>query len=96
MKRFGLEGPVAAAELRLDRLEWAVGVDRLLQQPSDFPAIQRDINLVVDIVVPWSNIVAAIYSVSHQATGLGHTGNDNILEECRLCLLYTSPSPRDS
>ena len=88
LKRFGLEGPVTAAELRLDRLDWAVGVDRVLQQPSDFPAIQRDINLVVDIAVPWSNIVAAIYSVSHQATGLGHTGNDNILEECRLVQVW--------
>ena len=77
LARLGLEGTVAAVELRLDRLEFAVTAERPLRRPSDFPAIQRDLNLVVADAVPWSGIVAAI----HAAAG-------DLLEECRLVQVW--------
>ena len=58
--RFALEQPVAAAELRLDLLEFAAGIERRPRRPSDFPAVQRDVNLVVDEAVPWGELAAAI------------------------------------
>lgn len=75
--RFGLASAVGAMELRLDRLEFAVGVERSLHKPSEFPAIQRDINLVVDATVPWGNIAEAIRS-----------GAGDLLEECRLLQIW--------
>jgi phenylalanyl-tRNA synthetase beta chain len=62
--RFGIEGQVSGAELRLDVLEFAVGVERRLRKPSDFPAIQRDLNLVIAAGVPWSDVAAAIQSAA--------------------------------
>ena len=73
----GLEGDVAAAELRLDRLEFAAQLERPLRRPSDFPALQRDLNLVVDAAVPWSDIEAAIRA---SAAGL--------VEECRVVQVW--------
>ena len=74
---FALQGPVAAAELRLDLLEFAVGRDPRLERPSDFPAVQRDINLVVADTVPWGDVAAAI----HAAAG-------RLLDECRLVQVW--------
>ena len=75
--RAGLEGPVVAGELRLDRLEFAAGRERPLARPSDFPAVQRDINLVVDEGVPWASLEAAI----HEAGG-------GLLDDCRLVQVW--------
>lgn len=75
--RFGLVGPTAIAELRLDRLEFAAAIERPLVKPSDFPAMQRDINLVVDEGVPWGDVEAAI-----RTTGGG------LLEDCRLVQVW--------
>jgi phenylalanyl-tRNA synthetase beta chain len=77
LSRAGLDGPVVAAELRLDRLEFTAGLDRRLERPSDFPAVQRDVNLVVDEVVPWAAIEAAI----HDAAGA-------LLDDCRLVQVW--------
>ncbi len=55
-----LTGPVAAAELRLDRLDGVIARERALERPSDFPAVERDVNLVVAESVPWSEVAAAI------------------------------------
>jgi phenylalanyl-tRNA synthetase beta chain len=60
--RFSLAGAVAAAELRLDALEFAVGIPTRLRRPSEFPAVERDLNLVVDEAVPWGEVAAAIQS----------------------------------
>jgi phenylalanyl-tRNA synthetase beta chain len=60
--RMALDGPVAAAEIRLDRLEFAAALGRELRRPSDFPAIGRDINLVVGAEVPWGDVAEAIAS----------------------------------
>jgi phenylalanyl-tRNA synthetase beta chain len=75
--RFGLDEAVAGVELRLDGLEFAVGVERPLLKPSDFPAIQRDLNLVVASETPWSAMAAAI----KDAAG-------GLLEECRLVQVW--------
>jgi len=74
---FGLEGPVAVAELRLDLLEFAARHDRRLERPSDFPAVQRDINLVVAESVPWGTVEEAI----HSAAG-------RLLDDCRLVQVW--------
>ena len=60
LKRFGLEGTAAAAELRLDAIEFAVDRPRRLVPQSDYPAVDRDLNLVVDRVVPWGDLERAI------------------------------------
>jgi phenylalanyl-tRNA synthetase beta chain len=60
LDRFSLPGPVAAAELRLDLLEAFIARDRALVRHGDFPAVARDINLVLDESVPWANVEAAI------------------------------------
>jgi phenylalanyl-tRNA synthetase beta chain len=73
LDRLSLGGPVAAVELRLDAAEFAVGHEHRLRRPSDFPAMQRDLNLVVDEQVAWGAVAAAI------AAGAGE-----ILEDCRL------------
>jgi phenylalanyl-tRNA synthetase beta chain len=60
--RFSLPGPVAAAELRLDLVEEFIARDRTLVRHGDFPAVARDINLVLDESVPWAQLEAAILS----------------------------------
>ena len=74
----GLKDPVAAAELRLDRLEFAVDREPSRCRPSDFPAIERDVNLIVDQAVPWGDIATAI-----------DDGGGALLEECRLVQVWT-------
>ena len=75
--RFGLAGPTAAAEIRLDQLEFAADIERPLVKPSDFPAMQRDINLVVDESVRWGDVDAAI-----------RTAAGSLLEDCRLVQVW--------
>jgi len=76
--RFGLKGDVVAAEFRLDRLEFAADVERPRRRPSDFPAIERDVNLVVDAAVPWGDVAAAI-----------RAGAGGLLDDCRLVQVWT-------
>ena len=74
----GLKGPVVAAELRLDSLEFAVGMEPARCRPSDFPAIERDVNLIVDQTVPWGDLATAI-----------DDGAGVLLEEYRLVQVWT-------
>ena len=74
----GLKGPVVAAELRLDCLEFAVDMEPSRCRPSDFPAIERDVNLIVDQAVPWGDIATAIGG-----------GAGVLLEDCRLVQVWT-------
>jgi len=76
-ERLGLPGPVSAAEVRLDRLTFAASIERPLVKPSDFPAVQRDVNLVVDEGVPWGEVEAAIRAAA-----------GNVLEGCRLMQVW--------
>jgi phenylalanyl-tRNA synthetase beta chain len=73
----GTTGPAAGGEVRLDRLDFAVGADRTLRRPSDYPAVERDINLVVAETVPWGEIATAI----HAAAG-------PVLEHCRVVQVW--------
>lgn len=74
---FSLPEPVAAAELRLDLLTFAIGCQRRLERPPEFPAVSRDINLVVAEGVPWGDLERAIRSA---AVGL--------LEDCRVAEIW--------
>jgi len=74
-------GAIVAAELRLDRLEFAVDAERSLCRPSDFPAVERDVNLIVDRSVSWGEVAAAIGGAS---AGL----LPGLLEECRLVQVW--------
>ncbi len=60
LDHFSLPGPVSAVELRLDLLEWAIARERPRVRHGDFPAVSRDINIVVDESVPWAKIEVAI------------------------------------
>ncbi|MFM7077804.1 MAG: phenylalanine--tRNA ligase subunit beta [Planctomycetaceae bacterium] len=62
LDRFGLEGPVAAAEVRLEALAFAAGRPRVLVATSEFPAVDRDVNLVVGTDVSWGDLEGAIRS----------------------------------
>ncbi|MEI6240976.1 MAG: phenylalanine--tRNA ligase subunit beta [Planctomycetia bacterium] len=73
----GIAATVTGAEIRLDRLEFAVNADRTLRRPSDYPAVERDVNLVVAETVPWADIAAAI----HAAAG-------PVLEQCRIVQVW--------
>jgi phenylalanyl-tRNA synthetase beta chain len=73
----GVPGPVSAAEIRLDRLAFAATFERPLVRPSDFPAVQRDVNLVVDETMPWGRVEEAI-----RAAAAG------TLERCRLVQVW--------
>ena len=77
LSRFGLKGPVVAAEIRLDRLAFAADVERTRRRPGDFPAIERDINLIVDGAVPWGDVAAAI-----------RTAAGELLDDCRLVQVW--------
>jgi phenylalanyl-tRNA synthetase beta chain len=77
LERFGLEPPVVVAEVRLDRLEFAADLERVPRRPSDYPAVQRDVNLVVDELVPWGDLEAAIRAAA-----------GDLLEECRLVQVW--------
>ena len=77
LAKAGLKGPLVAAEIRLDQLEFGVDLERPRRRPSDFPAIDRDVNLVVDAAVPWGDVAAAIRA------GAGH-----LLDDCRLVQVW--------
>jgi phenylalanyl-tRNA synthetase beta chain len=77
LKDHALLGPVAAVELRLDRLDFAIAAERRLVRPSDFPAVERDLNLVVDEQVPWAAIAVAIQAAAGP-----------LVEQCRLVQVW--------
>ena len=77
LSRFGLKGPVVAAEIRLDRLEFAAELERTRRRPGDFPAIERDINLIVDAAVPWGDVATAIRAAAGE-----------LLDDCRLVQVW--------
>ena len=79
-ERFSLPGPVAAAELRLDLLAESLGGPRRLVRPPEFPAVSRDINLVVDESVAWGDLERAI----REAAG-------DLLERCRVGQVWRDP-----
>ncbi len=62
MKQFELRGPTTVAELRLaPLLEHADLIPQYVPLPA-FPAVSRDLNLVVDEAVRWAQIAATVRS----------------------------------
>ena len=61
-QRYGLTGPTAVFELRLDDLAAAARLESSYEPISRYPAIQRDLAWVVSDAVPWSRIEAAAWS----------------------------------
>lgn len=59
---FGLTGQVSAFEARLDPLEAAIRDMPRIVRPSDYPPVERDLNLVVDESVPWATLAESIGS----------------------------------
>jgi len=60
LKKFELRGKTVVAELKISELiKAAVLVPRYVPTP-DYPAIERDINLVVDEKVRWNDIAATV------------------------------------
>jgi phenylalanyl-tRNA synthetase beta chain len=57
---WGLVGPVSAAELLLERFKQPSESGRSTARPSEFQAVERDLNLVMDEHVPWSSVAEAI------------------------------------
>jgi len=73
----GLAGPATGAEVRLDRLEFTAAASRMLRRPSDYPAVERDVNLVVAGDVPWADVAAAIEAAAGP-----------VLEQCRVVQVW--------
>jgi phenylalanyl-tRNA synthetase beta chain len=62
LKQFGLRSPTTIAELRLDLLGRHGDFVRRAAELSPFPAIEQDLNFIVDEVVRWSDLEAAVKS----------------------------------
>jgi phenylalanyl-tRNA synthetase beta chain len=56
----GLDVPVTAAELDLDRLLALFPPRGRVQVMPQFPAIERDLSLVVDESVPWARVAGVL------------------------------------
>jgi phenylalanyl-tRNA synthetase beta chain len=77
LRRHAIEGPLVLVELRLDRLTFAVERTVALERPSDFPAMERDINLVVAADVPWGRVQTTIRAAAGP-----------LLDACRLVQVW--------
>jgi phenylalanyl-tRNA synthetase beta chain len=60
LRRFDLRGRSTVAELKLAVLHQAANLVPQYQQPAPYPAMARDLNLVVDEPVPWAAVAAAV------------------------------------
>jgi phenylalanyl-tRNA synthetase beta chain len=80
LKRFGLRLPVAVAELRLEALESAAALIPQHVEQSPFPAIARDLNIVVDERVRWSDLAETVR----------HSGGQ-LLESIEFREIYRDP-----
>jgi phenylalanyl-tRNA synthetase beta chain len=64
LKRFELRGPSTVAEVRIALLERVANLAPQAVELSPFPAVERDINLVVAEHVRWSELAATIQSAA--------------------------------
>ena len=64
---YDLERPYAAAALRFDALEARAGAAKVYRPLPKFPAIRRDLSLVVDEGLSWGQIAGAVGSVHQPA-----------------------------
>ncbi len=83
-KLFELSGMVAVAELEYDPLVAAYPPQRQTHALPRFPAIERDLSVVVEEAVPWARLEAAVRSAGPQ-----------LLEETRFVTTYRGkPIPK--
>jgi phenylalanyl-tRNA synthetase beta chain len=66
-KQFDLRGPSTVAELHLDALRQAANLVPQYVPASAFPAIVRDLNMVVDESLRWNTLVATVREASGRA-----------------------------
>jgi phenylalanyl-tRNA synthetase beta chain len=64
VKAQGLRGTVTIAEVRIDALLAAANLIPRMHKNSDFPAISRDLNLIVDEVVRWADLESTVRAAS--------------------------------
>jgi phenylalanyl-tRNA synthetase beta chain len=64
LKRFELRGPSAVAEVRIALLERVANLAPQAVELSPFPAVERDINLVVAESVRWGELAVTIQSAA--------------------------------
>jgi phenylalanyl-tRNA synthetase beta chain len=62
LKQFGLRRPATVAEIDLGVLQQLADLVPQHQELSDYPAIQRDMNLIVDEAVRWADLQKTILS----------------------------------
>lgn len=61
---YGIERPVAAAAIRFDALLKRAGGKRVYSPLAKFPAVTRDLSVVVDEDVTWTKLASAIAGVA--------------------------------
>ncbi len=64
---YGLEKPCAAASIRFDMLSARAGAGRTYRPLPRFPAVRRDLSVVVDAATAWGQVAEAIASVAQPA-----------------------------
>ena len=60
LKRFSLRSPATVAELRFAVLEQIVDLKRQHRSQSPYPSVSRDLNLVVEEKIRWSQIAETV------------------------------------
>jgi phenylalanyl-tRNA synthetase beta chain len=60
---YGLEKPVTLGWLKLETLAEATDLKRTYEPVGKFPPVQRDLSLIVDESLPWSELAAVIEGV---------------------------------
>ena len=66
LKQFGLRSPTTIAELRLDLLGRHGDFVRRTEELSPFPAIEQDLNFIVDEAVRWADLESTVKSAGGQ------------------------------
>ena len=60
VKQFDLRGPTTVAEMKLSPLIEAANLVPQCKPQSPYPAVTRDVNLVVDEAVRWADVAATV------------------------------------
>ncbi|MBL7221903.1 MAG: phenylalanine--tRNA ligase subunit beta [Phycisphaerae bacterium] len=63
LKYYSLERPIAAARLRMDVLRSCANLERTYKTVARFPAIRRDLSLVVDEETTWSQVQEVLTAI---------------------------------
>jgi phenylalanyl-tRNA synthetase beta chain len=63
-KAQGIRGAVTIAEVRVDTLLAAANLIPRMKKTSDFPAMSRDLNLIVDEAIRWTDLESTVRAAS--------------------------------